>query len=96
MSLIESLKLSDSVDFVGCLSAQEMADYYRRSCYFISIPTSDHTSVSLLENMACGCVPIVSDIPANINRGIIRARAIGSDGVIAFKNKIGNNIQLEG
>jgi len=65
MSLVESFGLSENVDFVGYLSAQDMADYYKRSRYFISIPTSDSTSVSLLEAMACGCIPIVSDLPAN-------------------------------
>lgn len=32
---------------------------------FISIPSSDSTSVSLLEAMCCGLFPIVSDLPAN-------------------------------
>jgi glycosyltransferase involved in cell wall biosynthesis len=32
---------------------------------FISIPGSDATSISLLEAMSAGCIPIVSDLPAN-------------------------------
>jgi len=32
---------------------------------YVSTSTSDSTSVSLLEAMAAGCFPIVSDIPAN-------------------------------
>ena len=32
---------------------------------YISIPTSDSTSVTLLEAMAAGSLPIVSDLPAN-------------------------------
>lgn len=63
--MVDSLGLSDNVRFVGYLTAQQMDDYYKRSRYYISIPTSDSTSVSLLEAMAHGCVPIVSDLPAN-------------------------------
>ena len=31
----------------------------------MSLPRSDATSVSLLEAMACGCLPVVSNLPAN-------------------------------
>jgi len=31
----------------------------------VSVPESDATSISLLEAMAFGCVPVVSDLPAN-------------------------------
>jgi glycosyltransferase involved in cell wall biosynthesis len=38
---------------------------YRRCALFVSVPESDGTSVSLLEAMAAGCLPILSDLPAN-------------------------------
>jgi glycosyltransferase involved in cell wall biosynthesis len=32
---------------------------------FVSVPDSDGTSVSLLEAMGAGCLPVLSDVPAN-------------------------------
>ncbi len=53
------------VQFVGFLSREENISNYRRASIFISIPSSDGTAVSLLEAMASGCIPVVSDLPAN-------------------------------
>ena len=36
-----------------------------RDSWYISLPRSDSVSVSVLEAMAHGCVPILSDLPAN-------------------------------
>lgn len=63
--MVIDLGLSDSVSFVGFLSAKENAEWYGKSKYFISVPESDGTAVSLLEAMYYGCFPIVSDLPAN-------------------------------
>jgi len=65
INLSESLGVDDRVEFVGFLSQEEQKEYYIRSKYFISIPSSDATSVSLLEAMFYGCAPLVSNIPAN-------------------------------
>jgi glycosyltransferase involved in cell wall biosynthesis len=64
-ALASSLDLDQKIEFVGFLSAQKNAEWYARSTYYISIPISDGTAVSLLEAMYYGCVPIVSDLPAN-------------------------------
>ena len=64
-NLAQELGLGDKITFVGFLSADENASWYGRSAYYISIPESDGTAVSLLEAMHYGCVPIVSDLPAN-------------------------------
>lgn len=63
--LVDELKLTEKVQFIGFLSAFENANWYSRSTYYISIPESDGTAVSLLEAMYYGCIPIVSDLPAN-------------------------------
>ena len=63
--LVKSLNISKQVKFVGFLTKQEQASFYKKAKYYISIPTSDSTAVSLLEAMAFGCYPIVSNIPAN-------------------------------
>jgi glycosyltransferase involved in cell wall biosynthesis len=60
----EKLK-PESYEFVGFVDYDTNMTYYQRSSIYISIPSSDGTSVSLLEAMACGCVPIVSNLPAN-------------------------------
>ena len=51
--------------FVGRVAPAEMADWLGRAAVAISAARSDSTSVSLLEAMACGAVPVVSDIEGN-------------------------------
>ena len=63
--LAGELGLSDSLDFVGFISAAEQNQYYRKSQFYFSVLTSDALSVSLLEAMSFGCIPIVSDLPDN-------------------------------
>ncbi len=64
-ALVVQLGVSKSVLFVGYLSEVEQISYYKKAKYYISIPDSDATSVSLLEAMQYGAIPIVSNIPAN-------------------------------
>lgn len=78
-------KLTKAVKFVGYLSAKEMDIYYRKCGYYFTLPTSDSTSVSLLEAMSYGCIPIVSNIPANLE-WIIN----GKNGIVYNNSK--NNI----
>lgn len=63
--LSKELGLQDKIAFKGFISPEEQISWYNKSQFYISIPTSDSTSVSLLEAMAYGCIPILSDIPAN-------------------------------
>lgn len=63
--LVKSLKLTDVVEFLGFMPLDKQREYYKKCGFYISVPASDSTSVSLLEAMAYGCVPIVSNIPAN-------------------------------
>lgn len=57
--------LRDRVRFTGRLDAEAQADWYRRARWYFSLPRSDSVSVSVLEAMAHGCVPLLSDLPAN-------------------------------
>ncbi len=59
------LGLSDRVEFVGWVNSETNRSWYARSTYWLSVPKSDATSISLLEAMAYGCVPILSDLPSN-------------------------------
>ncbi len=65
MNKTNELRISEKVKWLGYLNSDEQAEIYRKTMFFFSLPKSDATSVSLLEAMAYGCVPIVSDIPAN-------------------------------
>lgn len=56
---------NDQYEFVGFQTSQENRKNYLRSKIYVSIPNTDGTSISLLEALAYGCIPIVSDLPAN-------------------------------
>lgn len=55
----------ESYEFVGFIKKEQNYQYYKTSKIWISIPESDGTAVSLLEAMHFGCIPVVSDLPAN-------------------------------
>lgn len=63
--LVKNLNIVDNVEFVGWVDKENNSLWYSKAKYWISIPESDATAISLLEAMACGCIPIVSDLPAN-------------------------------
>ncbi|MFO1337500.1 MAG: glycosyltransferase [Burkholderiaceae bacterium] len=57
--------LAGRVQFVGRLSADAQARWYGQARWYLSLPESDSVSVSVLEAMGHGCIPILSDLPAN-------------------------------
>lgn len=59
------LGLQGRVEFVGLLDAAQQSRWYRRAQWHLSLPDSDSVSVSVLEAMAHGCIPVLSDLPAN-------------------------------
>ncbi|MDP1532486.1 MAG: glycosyltransferase, partial [Rubrivivax sp.] len=72
-----ALGLAGQVRFVGRLDADTQAGWYARAPCYLSLPASDSVSVSVLEAMAQGCLPILSDLPAN--RELVRD---GDNGLI--------------
>jgi glycosyltransferase involved in cell wall biosynthesis len=64
-ALSVSLGVCDRVHFHGRLDDAGMAAVMARCKVAITVPTSDATSVSLLETMACGLAVLASDLPAN-------------------------------
>lgn len=87
---VAELGLADRVRFVGRLDADAQAGYYRRARWYVSQPASDSVSVSVLESMAQGCIPLLSDLPAN--RELVRA---GDNGWVAQGDSLPTADQLQ-
>ncbi|MBY0380213.1 MAG: glycosyltransferase, partial [Burkholderiales bacterium] len=65
--IAQKLGLTDKqIIFTGMISYNELQNWYKKAKIFISVPESDATSLSVLEAMAYGCYPILSNIPANL------------------------------
>jgi glycosyltransferase involved in cell wall biosynthesis len=64
-SLSTQLRLADCITWHGSIEHQQMPQHLRAADLYVALTLSDSTSVSLLEAMACGAFPIVSDLPAN-------------------------------
>ncbi|MDO9237296.1 MAG: glycosyltransferase [Aquabacterium sp.] len=62
---VQDLRLLQQVRFHGRVGDAEMVQAIQRSRVSVSVPTSDATSVSVLESMACALPIIASDLPAN-------------------------------
>lgn len=63
--LTNRLGLSNQVVFHGRLDRYELAELLMKSRIYISAPNTEGYSSSLMEAMACGCIPVVTDLPAN-------------------------------
>jgi glycosyltransferase involved in cell wall biosynthesis len=63
--LARELGVSSAVRFLGALPAQALGEQLRDADIYVSTSLSDGLSMSLLEGMAIGLYPVVSDIPAN-------------------------------
>jgi glycosyltransferase involved in cell wall biosynthesis len=59
------LGLADCVRFHGRLPTHEVERLVARADVYVSVSESDGTSLALLEALALGAVPVLSDIPAN-------------------------------
>ncbi len=62
-ALTQEIGLGDSVCFLGFLDAAALRDAFASSEVYVSVPSSDGTSVATLSAMAAGCFPVVSDLP---------------------------------
>jgi glycosyltransferase involved in cell wall biosynthesis len=64
-SLAEKLTVSEHIRFVGLTQYNEMGQYLSAANIYVSTCFMDTTSVSLLEAMACGLAPVVTDTIGN-------------------------------
>jgi glycosyltransferase involved in cell wall biosynthesis len=80
--IVNDLDILSNVQFVGWLNKEMNFDYYTRSKIYISLPKSDGMSVSVLEAMSAGCIPIVPDL--DVSREWIQDAVNG----IIYKNEL--------
>jgi glycosyltransferase involved in cell wall biosynthesis len=58
-------EVMEAVQYIGDLpNEQAIADLYRAADVVVSVPTSDGTPSSVLEALACGALPVLSDVPS--------------------------------
>lgn len=87
-ALARRLGLGESVRFVGLLSQESLRDALSGAEVFVSVPSSDATSVALLQAMGVGCFPIVSDLPSQ--------HELVEDGVQGLRVPVSDDVALAG
>jgi len=63
--LVKELNIEDKVIFTGRMLNTALPRLLQQSNFYLSMPVTEGVSASLFEAMACGCYPVVSDIPGN-------------------------------
>lgn len=63
--LIDRLGIRESIAFFGWCPHERVLQFLRASGIYVSTASTDGCSIALLEAMACGLFPIVTDLPAN-------------------------------
>lgn len=81
--LARTLKVDSVVHFIGRVSPESMPALLQSATVYVSTSVTDGSSLSLLEAMASGAFPVVTDIPAN--------REWITDGDNGFLVKIGDS-----
>jgi len=64
-TLVDELGLQTNVEFLGRLSEEDVVQVLSEADLYLSTSLSDSASIALLEAMAVGLLPIVSDIAGN-------------------------------
>jgi glycosyltransferase involved in cell wall biosynthesis len=65
MARAQQLGVASHVEFLSPVSHEQLPEFYRQADIYVSASRSDGLCVSLLEAMASGLYPIVSDTPGN-------------------------------
>lgn len=63
--LAKKLQIENKVIFAGKIPNTTLPQLLQQSNIYISMPITEGVSASLFEAMACGCYPLVSNIPGN-------------------------------
>jgi glycosyltransferase involved in cell wall biosynthesis len=78
--------LQKAIVLVGNISHSELSAWYSAADYYISGSHSEGSGYALIEAMACGCVPVITDIPS--------FRTITADGKYGILYKAGDPEKL--
>ncbi len=62
--LAERQTLGRAVTLLGAIPHEQMANYFNSADLFIQGSSKEGAGVAVLESLACGVVPVVTDIPA--------------------------------
>jgi glycosyltransferase involved in cell wall biosynthesis len=60
----ENPELRKAIHFAGHISHEELASWYSAADYYVSGSHKEGSGYALVEAMACGCIPVVTDIPS--------------------------------
>jgi len=63
--LAVTLNIHHAVDFLGAVDHNRLVEILAEADIFVTTSKSDGNNISLNEAMACGALPVASDIPAN-------------------------------
>ncbi len=94
-TLVADTKLTSSVTFYGRVQYEMLPSILKKANLYISVPISEGVSASLMEAMAVGVFPIVTDLPGNrallknsITGILVEKNSVDSivNGVLQFKN----------
>jgi L-malate glycosyltransferase len=78
--------IARQVQFVGRVSQADLPNYYNEADVYLSASHVDGSSLSLMEAMACGTVPLVSNIPSN--------KEWVEDGISGYMFEDGDDVHL--
>ncbi|MBA3827509.1 MAG: glycosyltransferase family 4 protein [Taibaiella sp.] len=84
--IADSRILSGAVTLVGKVDNDDLPYWYSSADFYLSGSHSEGTSAAMLESMACGCIPVVTDIPA--------FRKLTAEGKYGLLYKAGNSDDL--
>jgi glycosyltransferase involved in cell wall biosynthesis len=91
-AMVSELDIIQNVQFVGWLNKEMNFDYYSRSKIYISLPKSDGMSVSVLEAMSAGCIPILPDLDVSREWVIdMHNGVVFQEGINPFLNAVSLN-----
>lgn len=90
-SLAKELNIENEVFFAGRIDNTVIPKLLQQANFYISTPITEGVSASLFEAMACGCFPIVSDLPGN--RSWIQQKVNGI--LVGIENEINLAKELE-
>ncbi len=72
------------------LSPKEMAEVFNLADLYVSLPQKDLLALTVLEGMACGCLPILADLPAYEKH--VRQKVNGWENALLLKERTASEL----